>query len=277
MKMVAIVGAGEAAAHVARSLAALEVAGEIRLIDSASNVALGKALDIQQAGPIEGFDTRLRGAADTSAAAGAAVVVVADRHAPATGPADDELETVRRIVAAAPRAPIVFAAAGADVLLMRAVRELQLHPSRLVGSSPEAMASAARALLALAVGASPAQVSLPLCGVPGSWVFGWNEAVVAGRPVASALAPHEIAAVERRIRASWPPGPYTLGSAAARVAAGILTRSRRRFTCFGALDGEWRHLAAAVQVALGPDGISAREEPALSARERVQLATALSR
>ena len=277
MKTVAIVGAGETAAHLARSLAALEVAGEIRLIDSASNVALGKALDIQQAGPIEGFDTRLYGAADPSAAAGAAVVVIADRHA--AGPEPDgnaELETVRRVAAAVPRAPLVFAGASHDSLLMRSVLELHVEPSRLVGSAPEALASAARSLLALAAGVSPAQVSLPVFGVPGGWVFGWSEAVVAGRPAAVVLPPHDIAAVERRIRASWPPGPYALGSAGARVTAGLLTRSRRRFTCFAALEGEWRRRAGAVSVALGTNGISAREEPALSARERVQLATALA-
>jgi hypothetical protein len=83
-------------------------------------------------------------------------------------------------------------------------------------------------------------------------------------------------AVERRVRASWPPGPYCLASAAAQVIAGMLTRSRRRFACFAGLEGEWRHRVGAVSVALGPEGIVAREEPALSARERVQLATALS-
>ena len=107
-------------------------------------------------------------------------------------------------------------------------------------------------------------------------MFAWSEATVAGRPVSAVLPPHDVRMAEQRIRASWPPGPYALGSAAARVTAAMLTRSRRRFTAFALLDGEWRHRAAAVSVVLGPDGIAAREEPVLSARERVQLATALS-
>jgi malate dehydrogenase len=274
MKTVAIVGAGETAAHVARTLAALEVAREIRLIDSASSVALGKALDIQQAGPIGGFDTRVIGAVDLSAAAGAAVVVMADRHGGQDAAAD--ADGLRRVVAAVPRAPLVFACAGHDTLMMQSVRELHVATSRVVGSAPEALAAAARALLALAADVSPAEVSLHVFGVPGRWVFGWSEAVVAGRPVGAVLPPHEINGVERRIRASWPPGPYSLGAAAARVSAAILMRSRRRFTCFAALDGEWRDRSAAVSLALGPDGITAREEPALSARERVELTTALS-
>jgi malate dehydrogenase len=276
MKTVAIVGAGETAAQVARALAALDVAGEIRLIDAATNVALGKALDIQQAGPIDGFDTRVRGAADVSAAAGAAVVVVADRHGggrPSTGEA---IDLVRRIAAAAPRAPVVFASPDDRPLLEACARELRIPASRLVGSAPEALASGARALLALAAAASPLDTWLPVHGLPEAWVFAWSEATVAGRPVSAVLPPHELGMAEQRIRASWPPGPYALGSAAARLTAAMLTRSRRRFTAFALLDGEWRHRAAAASVVLGPEGIAAREEPVLSARERVQLATALS-
>jgi malate/lactate dehydrogenase len=160
--------------------------------------------------------------------------------------------------------------------MVRALRELQLSRTRLVGSAPEALVAAARAMVALAAGTSPSDVAVPAFGIPGGWVFGWSEAIVAGRPVTAALPPHELIAVEARVRASWPPGPYALASAAARVIAGMLTRSRRRFTCFAALEGEWRDQVGAVSVALGPDGVMSRDEPALSARERVQLATALS-
>lgn len=275
MKTVAIIGAGETAAHLARTLAPLEVAGEIRLIDPAAQVALGKALDIQQSGPIGRFDTRVRGAADLSAAAGAAVVVLADPHGAGPDHAG-AIETVRRLAAVAPRAPLVFARPDDHLLLVACVRELRLPPARFVGAAPEALAAAARALVALAADASPVQTWLPVHGVPNQWVFGWSEASIAGRPASAVLPAHELAAVERRIRASWPPGPYALGSAAAHLTAAMLARSRRRFTAFAVLDGEWRHRAAAVRVVLGPDGIVTREEPVLSARERVQLATALS-
>lgn len=278
MKTVAIIGAGVVAAETARQLAALEVARDIRLIDPQSSIAAGKALDIQQAGPIARFGTRLSGAADLTAAAGAALVVFADRAGPdEVRPIESGLDLVRRVAASAPRVPFVFACAEDHALMEAAVRELRMEPRRLMGSSPEALAAAARAMLALAAGASPGETAVPVCGVPGGWVFGWSEAIVSGRPASVALPPHEILAVERRARASWPPGPYTLSSAAARVAAAVLARSRRRFTCFAAIDeGEWRGRIAAMSVLAGPDGVAERLEPALSARERVQLASALS-
>lgn len=274
---VAIVGAGTLGAHLARAIAALELAREIRLIDSQSSVAHGKALDIQQAGPLARFDTRVRGFDDVSAANGAAVLVVADRHEaePSEGPTPD-FDLLRRLVSVNPRIPVVLARAEHHATMVRAVRELQPARARLLGSAPEALVSAARALLALGAGASPADVSVPVFGVPGAWVFGWSEAIVAGRPVSEALPAHELLSVEARVRASWPPGPYSLASAAARIVGGMLRRSRRRFTCFAPLEGEWRHQAAALSVSLGPEGILSHDEPALSARERVQLATALS-
>jgi malate dehydrogenase len=277
MNTVAIVGAGAIGAHLTHALAALELTREIRLIDSQSAAARGKALDIQQAGSLEGCHTRVRAADDVSAASGAALIALSDGHQDVGEPdpaADFEL--FRRIAAANPRTPIVFARADHHATMARALRELQLSPARLVGSAPEALVSSARAMVALAAGMSPSDVSVPAFGVPGGWVFGWNEATVAGRPVSAALPAHELMAVEARVRASWPPGPYSLASAAARVIAGMLTRSRCRFTCFAALEGEWRHRVGAVSVALGPEGIISRDEPTLSARERVQLATALS-
>lgn len=278
MKTVAIIGAGIVAAETARQLAALEVARDIRLIDPQSAVAAGKALDIQQAGPIGRFGTRLAGASDLSAGAGAAVFVIADRAGTDDPhPIESGLDLMRRLAGSAPRAPFVFACPGHYELMQLAARELRIEPRRLIGSSPEALAAAARAMLALAAGVSPGEAAVPVCGVPGGWVFGWSEAIVSGRPAPAALPPHEILAVERRARASWPPGPYTLGSAAARVAAAVLVRSRRRFTCFAAIDeGEWRGRIAAMPVLAGPDGLLERLEPALSARERIQLASALS-
>ena len=278
MNTVAIIGAGVVAAETARQLAALEVAGEIRLIDPQAAMAAGKALDIQQAGPIGRFGTRLSGAADPSAASGAAVLVFADRAGTDDAwPLESGLDLVRRLASSVPRSPLILACPDHFELMQLAARELRIDTKRLLGSPPEALASAARALLALAAGISPTEASVPVCGIPGGWVFGWSEALVSGRPASAALPPHEIAAVERRVRASWPPGPYALSSAAARLAAAVLVRSRRRFTCFAPIeDGEWRGRITAVPILAGPEGIAGRQEPALSARERVQLASALS-
>jgi hypothetical protein len=45
------------------------------------------------------------------------------------------------------------------------------------------------------------------------------------------MGAHEIAAVAARIPGLWPPGPYALGSAGARVAEALCAGSRREFAC----------------------------------------------
>src|SRR5437764_10873962 len=79
MSEVAIIGAAEIGGLVAHLLARRDAATEIRLIDESGRVAAGKALDIAQAAPIESFAARVSGTPDISTAAGADVIVLADR------------------------------------------------------------------------------------------------------------------------------------------------------------------------------------------------------
>jgi malate/lactate dehydrogenase len=78
----------------------------------------------------------------------------------------------------------------------------------------------------------------------------------------------------------WPPGPYALASAAARVVEALTTGSLRRYTCYVALDprGEGtRGRVAAMPVRLGMGRIEAVLTPSLSPQERTLLETAISR
>jgi malate dehydrogenase len=79
MQQVAIIGAGELGGAVAHALARSNLVQSVRLIDETRRVAAGKALDIAQAAPVEGFATQLSGATDVSMAAGASIVILADR------------------------------------------------------------------------------------------------------------------------------------------------------------------------------------------------------
>ena len=73
-----------------------------------------------------------------------------------------------------------------------------------------------------------------------------------------------------RLRALWPPAPYTLAASAARVAEALVIGSRRRYTCFAPVDvaGAGRGLIAAVPVEIVRGGIGRVLEPALSRHER---------
>src|SRR5919198_6558373 len=78
MREVAIVGAGELGGATAHLLARRDVARTIVLVDDAGTIAAGKALDLAQAAPVEGFATQISGSADVASASGASVIVLAE-------------------------------------------------------------------------------------------------------------------------------------------------------------------------------------------------------
>ncbi|HEV7368860.1 malate dehydrogenase [Arenibaculum sp.] len=74
-KKIALVGAGQIGGTLAL-LAGLRELGDIVLFDIAEGIPEGKALDIAQAAPVEGFDAVLKGGSDYSVIEGADVVIV---------------------------------------------------------------------------------------------------------------------------------------------------------------------------------------------------------
>ena len=72
---IALIGAGQIGGTLAH-LAAIKELGDIILFDIAEGTPQGKALDIAQSGPIEGFDATLKGANSYADIAGADVCIV---------------------------------------------------------------------------------------------------------------------------------------------------------------------------------------------------------
>jgi malate dehydrogenase len=275
MPSIAILGAGPIGATLARTLAARERVREVRLIDPEGRIAEGKALDIRQSGPVEHCSTPVTASSHLSSAAGAAVVVIADQASGAGEHAGENgLALVRQLLAIGTTAPLVFAGAGQRELMARVIGELHVPETRAAGSAPLALESALRALTGVAVDGSGVEISLRVVGVPPKQaVVAWEEATAFGQPIASQLPAHEIAAISARIPSLWPPGPYSLGSAAARIVEAVAIGSRRRFSCFVSLG---RGRIAAVPVELDSRGIRRILEPSLTRQERTLFENAIS-
>ncbi|HXG80824.1 MAG TPA: malate dehydrogenase, partial [Sphingomicrobium sp.] len=74
-KKIALIGAGMIGGTLAH-YAAMRELGDIVLFDIAEGVPEGKALDLAQAGPVDGYDARLKGTSDYADIAGADVCIV---------------------------------------------------------------------------------------------------------------------------------------------------------------------------------------------------------
>jgi malate dehydrogenase len=278
MGFIAIVGCGPLGGALAHKLAIRDRASEIRLIDPQGTMAQGKALDIAQSAPIDQFTTRLTSADAWSAVAGADVVLVADEggsgreHGGEAG-----LGMMRQLVNFAGTAPIVFAGAGQRELIARVSVELKVARRRLLGSAPLALEAAVRALAGVLLDRSGVEVALRIVGVPPhAAVVAWESASASGLVLSSQLRAHETAALSSKIRNLWPPGPYALASAAARVTEGVLGGSRRQFSCFVPLEkGSLRDVVVAMPVDLDSQGVRRVIEPPLTRQEQTLLENAM--
>jgi malate dehydrogenase len=278
MQRVAIIGAGELGGATAHALARSHLVRSITLIDETRRVAAGKALDIAQAAPVEGFATQLSGATDVSMTAGASIVILADRVTGGEWQGEDGLVLLRRLSQTAVGAAIVCAGPAQRELIDRGIRELKFSRTRLFGSAPESLAAAARALVALAVDGSPRDISLSVLGVPPAHaVIPWADATVAGFGLTRLVDEPTRRRLAARITALWPTGPYVLAAAATTVVEAMAGRSRRVASCFVAPDPTTgaHTRTGAMPVRLGPAGIVEVVLPSLSAVEQVALDNAM--
>ena len=224
---------------------------------------------------------------DFTRATGCAVVVIADcgwppapSGAEGTGEwrGETALSMMVRLKGFIARAPIVFAGADQSDLILTVEREAGLDRTRLAGSAAEAFAGAVRAVVALEARCSPAEVVLAVLGTPSSgFVVPWGEASIGGYALQRVLTQVQLRRIDARLARLWPPGPQTLGLAAARVAEAMVTSARRSMSVLTVLDGEFgvRHRAGVLPCFLSPAGIASVRLPELNTRERVQLETAL--
>jgi len=291
MSSVTIIGAGSLGGAVAQALAARDNVRRVLLVDAAAGVAAGKALDIQQSGAVSGSHTRLDGTDDLSRAVGSAVCVIADRYLPPAGSGgssdapqdsewagDDGLALLRQLVPWTENTPLVFAGASQTGLMLTARREHHIARPLLIGSAPEAYASAMRSMVALEAGCSPAEVSLSVLGLPpAGLVVPWSEAAIGGFGLERTLTPVQMSRLDTRAARLWPPGPFALGMAAARAVEAVVGASRRALSVLTVLDGEYgvRNRLGSMPALLDARGVASLRVPSLSSRERVLVETAL--
>lgn len=233
MPFVAIFGAGPLGGALAYALASRGRFDEVRLIDPDKTLAAGKALDILQSGPVDGYSTRVKGSASLDEAAGAWVAILADPITP------DPLTHLAALHRRSPGALVVCADAGHGMVMSRAVATGAVAPDRLVGAAPLAVASAARALIALDVDLSPAliQVCVAAGSTAGSCRIDWSRSAIDGIAADLALQRERQRRLDERLAASQPPGPLTMAAAAARLAEAAWFGARPTFPCWWVTDG----------------------------------------
>ena len=277
MSTVAVFGAGPIGSAIAHRLAERNRVDDVLLVDDNPRIAEGKALDIQQSGPIARSDTTLRGAADPLAAAGATVIVLADDTVSGAWDGERGLALVARLTRAGTAAPFVFAAPSQLPLIEAAARELHVAHDRLVGTAASAIEPIVRSLVNIELGETGATVSVT--GRPPSFIVAWSAATIGGGLVTERVPAHRLLAISQSLARFWPPGSQAIAAPTARVVEALIAGSRHLLPAVTMLDGEFgvRDRAGLIPLELGLGRVLRRAAPALSPQERTETVSSLMR
>jgi len=189
---IALVGAGNIGGTLAL-LAGLKDLGDVVLFDIVDGVPQGKALDIAEASPVEGFDSKLSGASDYKAIKGSDVVIVTAGVARKPGMSRDDLiginTNVMKAVGAGikkncPNAFVICITNPLDVMVGVLQRESGLKPEKVVGMAGVLDSARFRYFLSEEFGVSVEDVTAFVLGGHGdSMVPLTRYSTVAGIPV----------------------------------------------------------------------------------------------
>jgi malate dehydrogenase len=277
MPGVAIVGAGDLGAAIAHAIAHRGRVRALTLVDEAAGLAAGKALDLQQAAPIDGIDVRLTSSIDLLSAAGASVIVVADAGGGGEWVDDRGLALIERLVRAGTTAPFVFPGPRQTSLMTKVARELGVPTDRLIGTAGSALVGTTRALVGLETGGSGVGVSVTVAGCPPRAVIAWASATIDGSLVTDRIAPHRLRAISQAVLGFWPPAPRAIAAPTARVVESLLRDARDLLQAAIVLDGQFgrRGVVGMLPIRLGSGRVREAVLPSLTPQEAVAVANSL--
>jgi malate dehydrogenase len=294
---IALVGAGQVGGTIAL-LAGREQLGDIVLFDILEGVPQGKALDLAEGSPIEGYDAVLKGTNDYADIAGADVVIVTAGIARKPGMSrDDLIATNAKVIATVgaaikkhcPDAFVITITNPLDVMVWVMREACGLPATHVVGMAGVLDSARFRYFLAAELGVSVEDVSAFVLGGHGDLMVPLvRYSTVAGIPLPD-LVRMGWTTQERldRIVARTRDGGaeivnllktgsafYAPASSAVAMAAAYLRDKKRVLPCAAWLEGQYgvHGLYVGVPVVIGAGGVERIVEIALDDQERAAFA-----
>jgi malate dehydrogenase len=288
---VTIVGAGNVGASAAQRIVEKQLA-DVVLIDVLEGIPEGKALDLWESAPVEGFDCRLQGTGDYSRTAGSDVVVITAGLARKPGMSRDDLlfknyEIVKGVTEAvsrlSPKAILVVVTNPLDAMAQAAFRISGFPKERVVGMAGVLDSARFRSFIASELRVSVDNVHAMVLGGHGDTMVPLPRfATVAGIPLPELMPQSTIDRLVERTRnggaeivAYLKTGSayYAPSSAIVEMVDSILRDRMKILPCAAFLEGEYgiEGLFAGVPVKLGRGGIESILEIPLTDSEREAL------
>ncbi len=288
---ISIIGAGAVGATAAHWAAAKEL-GDIVLMDIIEGLPQGKALDLWEAGPMEGFDGQVVGTNGYEETADSDVVVITAGVARKPGMSREDLLATNKaivegvigeVVKRSPNTFLIVVSNPLDTMTYLAKHVSGFPRSRVVGQAGVLDASRFRAFVAEALRVSVEDTQALVLGGHGDEMVPLpHYCTVSGIPITQLLRKEQIDRIAERTRkaggeivALLKTGSayYSPGAAAVQMVEAILKDKKRILPCSAYLEGEYglRDICFGVPVKLGGGGIEEIIEVELTLEERAAV------
>ena len=290
-KKVTVVGAGNVGATTAHRLAERGYA-DLVLVDIIEGMPQGKALDLYEASPVVGVDTKIVGTNSYEETAGSDVVVITSGVARKPGMSRDDLlktnmgivaDVTKQVVAKSPEAILIVVSNPLDAMCHVAYEAAGFPSERVVGMAGILDTARYRSFVAEELNVSVQDVHAYVLGGHGDTMVPLaSYTTVAGIPVQELLPADRIASIIERTRNGGAEivgllktgsAFYAPSAAVAEMVDAIVLDQKRILPCAALLSGQFgiSNLYVGVPVKLGAGGIEQILEIKLTAEEQAAL------
>jgi malate dehydrogenase len=206
---ITIVGAGNVGATAAHWAAQKEI-GDIVLVDVIEGMSQGKALDLLETGPVEGFDTRIVGTNGYEETANSDVVVITSGLARKPGMSREDLlaknkeivsSVTAEIVKGSPRSILIMVTNPLDTMTYLAKKVSGFPKNRVIGMAGVLDSARFRAFIAAELNCSVEDVQAFVLGGHGDEMVPLPRySTVAGIPLPELMSSEKIDRIVERTR-----------------------------------------------------------------------------
>lgn len=295
-KKIALIGAGNIGGTLAH-LCALKGLGDVVLYDVIDGLPQGKALDLLEAGPIEGYDVNLVGTTSYTEIQDADVCIVTAGLARKPGMSRDDLlginckimrEVSENIAKYAPNSFLIVITNPLDAMVTLAKRVTGFPKNRVVGQAGVLDSSRYRIFIAQELNVSVQNVTAMVLGGHGDdMVPVRSYCQVAGIPIERLISAERLEEIESRVRqaggeivALLKTGSafYSPASAAIQMTEAYLYDKKQILPCAAYLEGEYgiEDVYFGVPVSIGAGGVERVVDIALSDKEKQEMQVSVS-
>jgi malate dehydrogenase len=290
-KKVTVVGAGNVGANCALRIADKELA-DVALVDVIEGVPQGKALDLLQSGPIQGYDVKLTGSNDYEPTANSDLVIITAGFPRKPGMSRDDLllanfDVVRaateQCVKYSPNCILIIVTNPLDAMCQAAFMISKFSKNRVIGMAGVLDSARFRTFIAEELNVAVENVTGVVMGGHGDTMVPLVRlSGVSGIPLTELM---DAATIHRIVERTQNGGAeivkylktgsayYAPSAAVVEMAESILKDKKKVLPCSAYLEGEYgiRGLFVGVPVKLGARGIEQIYQIKLSAEEQGML------